>query len=131
MANELKGVQVNGKRYSAEIPYSTTEHKVGIWLDGKPYYRKTIKITNTALSAGNNNIPHGISNLRQFVKPAELVKEGTHNFPYFNYNPDNQILSMTAISNVDSTNIVIRLMNDSWGSGNVWYVTLYYTKTTD
>lgn len=110
--------------------YSNTETQVGTWYDGKPLYRKTIKIINTAFSDGDNNVAHGIANLKHCIK-AELDKEGSHKFPYFNYNPNNQILSMTDISNVDATNITIRLMNDSWGSSNIWYATLYYTKTTD
>lgn len=112
------------------LTYSTQEIRIGTWIDGKPLYRKTIKIENTALAVGDNNIAHGISNLNQCIK-AELSKNGSHVFPYFNYNANNQTLSMTFISNVNSTNITIRLMNDSWGSGNVWYATLYYTKTTD
>lgn len=126
----LQVAQNSNKEYSLDIPFSTTEQRIGTWIDGKPLYRKTIKIQNTALVDGDNNIAHGISNLNQCIK-TELAKNGSHIFPYFNYNSNNQTLSMTMISHVNSTNITIRLMNDSWGSGNTWYVTLYYTKTTD
>ena len=110
-----------------EFIYSNLETIVGRWIDGKPIYKKTIRVTNTALSAGDNNIAHNISNFSQCIK-AELVKNGTHIFPYFNYNSNNGVLSMTSITNVDSTNITIRLMNDSWGNSNVWDITLYYLK---
>lgn len=110
--------------------YSTNETKVGSWIDNKPIYKKTIIIRNKAFSNGDNTIAHGISNFKQYIK-AELKKDGGHIFPYFNYNPNNTTLSQTFIAFVDSTNITIRLMNDSWGNHNVWYVTIYYTKTTD
>lgn len=110
--------------------YSTNETKVGSWIDNKPIYKKTIIISNKAFSNGDNTIAHGISNFKQCIK-AELKKNGAHIFPYFNYNPNDTILSQTFIALVDSTNITIRLMNDSWGNQNVWYATIYYTKTTD
>lgn len=108
--------------------YLTSERRIGTWYDGRPLYKKTIKIQNTAFSNGNNLVAHNISNLRQCVK-TELVKEGSHIFPYFNY--ANNTLTITAITNVDSTDILIRCINDSWGNTNIWYATLYYTKTTD
>ena len=47
-----------GENFSA---YSTDEQVVGKWINGKPIYRKTIEFSN--LSAGENNIPHGIADV--------------------------------------------------------------------
>lgn len=108
--------------------YSLGEQRIGTWIDGKPLYRKTIKIENTALANGNNTIAHNINNLKQCIK-AELAKEGSQIFPYFNYS--NNTLTITTISNVDGSGFIIRCVNDQWGNTNIWYATLYYTKTTD
>lgn len=126
------GIVITGENTINNIQgnYSTEEVKIGTWIDNKPIYKKTIIISNKAFSNGDNTIAHGISNFKQCIK-AELKKDGAHIFPYFNYNPNNTILSQTFIAFVDSTNITIRLMNDSWGNQHVWYVTIYYTKTTD
>ena len=107
--------------------YSTAEQRVGTWKDGRAIFKKTVEIQNTSFSNGDNYVAHNISNLEQCIK-AELTKRGTHIFPYINYNPNNNILSSTFVSNVDSSNITIRVLNDSWGSYNVWYVTLFYIK---
>ena len=48
----------DGENFSA---YSTDEQVVGKWINGKPIYRKTIEFSN--LSAGENNIPHGIADV--------------------------------------------------------------------
>ena len=41
--NKLECVRKGDKLYSIEIPYSTEEHKIGVWENGKPLYRKVIK----------------------------------------------------------------------------------------
>lgn len=110
--------------------YSTSERIVGRWLDGKPIYKKTITVNNTALGAGSNTVAHGISNLGQVVK-LETARVGSQMFPYINLDANNALSTGTFITNIDSTNITIRIFNDSWGTSNIWYFTLFYTKTTD
>ena len=107
--------------------YSLKEVKIGKWIDGSNLYKKTIVVTNTALSNGVNEIPHGIDNLKFCVK-AELLKNGGPQFPYINITPNNALNTGTFLSGVDSTNITIRIFNDSWGAQNIWYITLYYIK---
>lgn len=118
------------KRLSNIEVYSTEERIVGRWIDGKPIYSKTVPITNTSLSVGDNNFAHGISNLKSCIK-AELINVGPRMFPYFNGGANDNILTMTFIVNVDTTNFTIRCLNDTWGPTNQWAVALYYTKTTD
>lgn len=48
--------------YGTDTTYSTDEHVVGSWIDGRPVYQKTIVSTQVP----NNNyvqIPHGITNM--------------------------------------------------------------------
>lgn len=110
--------------------YSLGEQKIGTWFDGKPLYRKTIQVTNKSFVAGNNNIPHNIDDMKLCVK-VEAVKNGTQILPYINLTSDNKINTATFVTGVDSTNVILRVANDSWGASNTWYFTLYYTKTTD
>ena len=124
----LEVVKNGNKEYATEIPYSINERRIGTWIDGKPVYIKTVIIQNTDFVTGNNQVAHNINNFKQCIK-AELTKGGSNIFPYFNTSGNS--FTSTSISNVDSSNITIRCLNDTWGNGNVWYATLYYTKTTD
>lgn len=44
------------------LSYSTQEHIVGKWIDGRPYYEKTI-VKDGGFVSGDNNIPHNIDNI--------------------------------------------------------------------
>lgn len=110
--------------------YSLGEQKIGTWIDGKPLYRKTVQVTNTSFVAGNNNIPHNIDNLKLCIK-VEAVKNSSVIVPYINLTNDNKINTATFVTGVNNTNIILRVANDSWGTSNIWYFTLFYTKTTD
>ena len=52
-------VMLNGKQYNTILKgmsmdnYSTTEHIVGTWIDGRPIYEITLDV-NTTLSSGEN-----------------------------------------------------------------------------
>lgn len=46
--------------------YSTTEKKIGTWIDGKPIYRKVSILSNTFIK-GENNFNTGISNMETCV----------------------------------------------------------------
>lgn len=65
-ARKINGVDFDG---TADIydTYSTTEHRIGTWIDGKPLYRKVINfgaLPNTT----NKNVAHGISNLDKTIR---------------------------------------------------------------
>ena len=109
--------------------YSTEEVRIGTWIDGKPLYRKVIK-TSFTIEKGSTIytdvlVPHNISKISQ-VTNAMMVKGGNRIFPYISANTG----GVTCIAIVDSTNIIVRAYNDTWGTSE-WYITLEYTKTTD
>ena len=55
--------------------YSSTEHKVGYWIDGSAIYEKTISYSSTIASGGNVTIP---SNLwSQKGQPVDLILYST------------------------------------------------------
>lgn len=119
---------VNGDGQTFQpICYSETEREIGVWIDGKPVYEKTLKITPVALSNGST-IPHGISNLGIVVSSDMVMHRSNGEFvlPYTsNYNKtSNFIITSTDLTFVSS---------DTWGSSDYinLYVTLRYTKSTD
>lgn len=106
--------------------YSTNETRIGTWIDGKPIYRKVIT-GEYALSAGENYIPHNISNFKECINAIAFDASATR-LPSLG-----NATSLTYGSNiraVNSTYIQIRSINDTWAS-RVWYFILEYTKTTD
>ena len=113
--------------------YSTGEKIVGTWIDGKPIYRKVISYTNSSTigatgQVSNVNIPHGISNLGTTID-LKLLIGGIYPAPYLD-GDGTKITKATWISRLDSTNVIFRIMNDTW-SARTSYLILEYTKTTD
>lgn len=116
----------NSFKLADENDYSTEEHVVGTWIDGKPVYQKVVYI-----GAGPNNttknVAHGISNLNHIVKLRCIG--------YITSNPrEGWELSWndntTAINvDIDATNVRIKSNGDS--SGESYYAVIQYTKTTD
>ena len=51
--------------------YSTDEHIIGTWIDGKPIYEKCIPLSN--LIGGDNTIQHNISNLEKVVSVGGYI----------------------------------------------------------
>ena len=66
MAN-IDKIRVDGIDYDIKGTdiYSTTEQVVGIWIDGRPIYKKSLSFTP---SSGDNLIAHAISSLGDVVK---------------------------------------------------------------
>jgi len=117
--------------------YSTEEHVIGTWIDGKPLYEKTIAIDNISVgykpSDGvQTRIPHGISNLKQAVSLE-------YSAPFFNKTGSNALYGGTTTPEVlayfivTSTNIEAAGGTNYHGGavGRYWYFTIRYTKTTD
>lgn len=68
--------QNKDKLYSMEIPYSSKEHKIGTWIDGKPLYRKVFNVTN--LNYGSETILAKITNSKDvFIRGAYIINSNT------------------------------------------------------
>ena len=114
--------------------YSTSEVRIGTWF-GKPLYRKTVSYTNTAIIGEKGKIieiyiNHNISDFKQLCdlkcvtsdNYVPLVSIGSNNGTNIDYG--------TRVVSVNSKQIGLRIINDTWGP-RTWYFTLKYTKTTD
>lgn len=117
-----------GGSVGASNIYSTSEIRIGTWIDGKPLYRKVVNYgplpNNDAVS-----VEHGISDIDKIVNFYGIALRSDNDallIPYITFNPDN---FGGILMNMNSTGITIRTVNDR--SPYNTYVTVEYTKTTD
>lgn len=103
--------------------YSTTETRVGTWIDGKPVYRKVI--ISSSGNTGNVDIPHGISNIKRVVNVYADAKS-SDNYNYFVNSSSSYAISIREVSR----EAVKMTFNSAF---NTWEVAIIieYTKTTD
>ena len=117
--------------------YSTTETVIGTWIDGKPLYRKVIKVTSIDSSSNNYDVTISISNLNEIVNIGGVIKPNGINA----YKPvtviytdnSNAIGLNYSFSVYAITNSYISLSYGSWWKTRFdkAYIILEYTKTTD
>lgn len=100
--------------------YSEEEKYIGIWIDGKPLYRKVIPYD--IVTTGSNSFGHKISNIDKIVDMSGYIKISENTFiPVNIYVGDNY-------SYMYATRTLINYY--SYWTGNAYYI-LEYTKTTD
>ena len=107
--------------------YSTNEHIVGTWIDGRPAYEKTIVETLTSSAGVIINIAHGISNFNKLISIKGIVYENNGSTGYMLPYRDN---ANEIRVQVNESNIVYTKNGHDFDSGQL-YVTFQYTKTTD
>lgn len=112
------------------VNYSTQEQKIGTWINGKPIYRKLIKIDafpNASLSYVNHNIENIDEIIRIYGKATDNTSElkTTLELPYVN--PLSESIGIGIHCN--TSNITIRAGDDR--SNYSGYAIIEYTKTTD
>ena len=125
----IKDTNGDGQSFQPVI-YSLEEHEVGVWVDGKPLYEKTVYSAGGV--EGNFDIPHNISNIDRVVNWTGTVNDSDVQWASIWTMPriasDGNSLGInwvnaTAISITNPTAFHARLVD--------WYITIQYTKTTD
>lgn len=116
--------------YFQPIIYSTEEREIGVWVDNKPLYQKTIvfgSITNrSSISIGVANVEH-IS----VVPDGSWVNDGERPLPYvIGSDASNNIGGYFTIGTSD-TSFDVRMGNGSASDSRNGALTVQYTKTTD
>ena len=117
----LNGITYGGYDYHE---YSTEEHVVGKWIDGKVLYEKTVACT------ANGETSHNIQNIDLIVDlEARVVNLSTGvciKIPA--YNTDSYYGYVVG----SRTNINVYIVGETWtpSATQPCYVTLKYTKTT-
>ena len=123
-----KTIKLANDTYLVNDLYSTTEKKVGKWINGKPIYRK---VHQQSISAGYNYIyltNIGISNLDTFTKIDGNVVQPSNNITLLCYKVSDTDFTLTYFSRA-SWAIVIRC-GENYGFGTLRLI-LEYTKSTD
>lgn len=132
--NEIKNVvNANDDKFN----YTQGEQRIGTWINGKPLYRKVIKVTSIDRSSNNYDVAISISNLNEIVNIGGTIKITNTN----TYKPitviytdnSNAIGSNYSFSVYAITNSYISLSYGSWWKEifDKAYIILEYTKTTD
>lgn len=115
------------------LSYSTSEKKIGTWIDGKPVYRRVLEFNSPMV---NTYIAHGISNLKRVINFNGAVNIST------DFKPLNVVYQASDAVNPRFCFSVYSFAGDSvLFSGGGFYVDnrdklkvtliVEYTKTTD
>ena len=115
--NEIKNVvNANDDKFN----YSTEEHRIGTWINGKPIYRKTFVASIT----GHYAIVGTITNLDIITScNSYLHRDGSEYHNINNWGRNDQDFGITYRQNNE-------ICFDSSYKGTL-YITVEYTKTTD
>ena len=107
--------------------YSFNEQRIGVWVDGKPLYQKTVYISSLPNNA-TTNYPHGISDISAIVGMDSCVKWSSGwitNLPWVASGDDTETITASA----GLTNIQVATNKNRTSMSA--YIILRYTKTTD
>lgn len=128
---------IEAKNYTDELQtYSTTETRIGTWIDGKPLYRKVFTDTMPQVQTDGTFVNKQIDISSLNVEYASIKSADFIGYPYGEIsvntiptlNPNN--LSQGSVIDIYGGDLEIRSNRTIW---NVFtfYVVLEYTKTTD
>ena len=124
--------KVNADLMNLDV-YSTTEQRIGTWIDGKPIYRKTIPLTN--LPTANNYTDTSINYSLNDITPLNLQTIILNNWGGYanNYVGSNSayVSVSFAVNDALGNPIQIRVRSSLNISSHTGYATIEYTKTTD
>ena len=125
---EYKGIlnPVPNNKGGYEVNYSTTEHEIGTWIDGRTIYEKTIDCGD--MGSGTKNVAHNISNFELAIKIFGTMTITSTNRSFALPYADNTSLSNSVGVEVTTTNVSIRTSADH--TGMQAYVTVQYLKTS-
>lgn len=122
---QIKGLKFGGGG-SPSHAYSTTEHKIGTWIDGSDLYERTINITAGSFSATQD------MDISNYIDSTEAVHEsiGMFNYTYQGANYATPINGRESEIVYWNGAYKLRL---NFGSGSLdsmdAYITIRYTKT--
>lgn len=107
------------------VIYSEDEHEIGVWIDGKPLYEKTINF-GALPNNTSKTVSHNIDNIDKIVSINGIgIGSNSKPLPFV----DDAVKTGDILLDASSTNI--RIINHYDQSSYNGYITLQYTKTTD
>ena len=131
----LEVVKKGNKEYATDIPHSTSERRIGTWIDGKPLYRKVIQTTTPTVTTngtevwGQEDVAENVSVIK--VSECYLISGNAMLPIYYSVFNGYSIRCRTSISSSNNKGILaIISANKSLNNSNVIAI-VEYTKTTD
>lgn len=110
--------------------YSTTETRIGTWINGKPIYRRVITTTSpSAVNVATRVVDITGWNLETLVRDYFQITNPTYNITSSS-NSDNVIAYMRLYAQPDNIGYMVNVRNSSYLSKPI-VITLEYTKSTD
>ena len=110
--------------------YSNNEQKIGLWVDGKPIYKKVKIIDPLAYNTVNTNLSvFEIKNVENIVKMDCFLFNSARTACYKMPLNDNSNKKTRCIFDFSNNNIVF-FSQDTWSNGKLITI-IEYTKTTD
>ena len=116
------------------IDYSTSEQRIGTWIDGKPLYQKTVTVPNTSAWSNNSTFSNGVSDADMIWVYDGFIYDNrsTQKFVY----PNPMVQTTNRLSfNIDlNDKSKFKVSCDTTFSANAdryAVLTVRYTKTTD
>lgn len=107
-----------------QLKYSSEEIKIGK-INNENVYRKVIRSNSFLAPNSSIAISHQISNLKEIIKADLMVTYENEFYPSpISYDDTTKIAT---INKINSTNIILRSGNESWGS-TTFTIILEYTK---
>ena len=112
--------------YAPDIVYSTTEQKIGKWIDGSDLYRKVIQYTpESSITTGNHAIAD-VTGLK--IVKYDAVAYNTTNGN--NFHIPLPVGNVSTAIGTNGTNLILSLSNETWGTDSLFVVIIEYIKTT-
>lgn len=110
--------------------YSTTEQRVGTWIDGKPLYRLVIEDntdnTSYSIDISSHNVEF-VTDIRGVAKDPSSYTE----MPICSYVTSSAYFSVIVTSVNSGQNIALGIRTVAGYSNYTKYIIVEYTKTTD
>lgn len=115
--------QIASIQGGSSMNYSTTEHEVGTWVDGKTIYSKTIAVEQDNQGDHYYSCPTGIDQI-WFDPMGSFMTSSSGDVVYLGYYVGN---NDRFVAHYDATNNRIDVHGSWSGTG---YITILYTKTS-
>lgn len=126
-ADEMNQIVANYTYIAGITEYSTTEKRIGTWIDGKPLYRKVVTHQfDNPIPSGITTIPHNISDVAEIIGIDTMYQLGWDTSTY----GDESYLAMNGFQTLASNqNItIVNVGQNSW-SGKFKFI-IKYTKSS-
>ncbi len=109
------------------VHYSTDEHVIGTWIDGKPLYEKVIILNNVNITSGILSFATDLSNIDNIATIYSTIREAggqsIYTLPWAG-------LASTGVYFNTSDNKIYFKSTDTFSNATI-YLNFQYTKTTD